>query len=417
LSAQDTHLTARFAQVMAGLVPDQAARLGVAVSGGGDSMALMHLAQHWRGASVHVATVNHGLRAEAAQEAEFVAQVADSLGLPHTILAWKGWDKHGNLQDAARQARRALLADWARRDGLQAVLLGHTLDDQAETFLMRLARGSGVDGLAAMSPVHNAAGVRFVRPLLRVTRAELRAWLSGRGLIWVDDPSNDDASFDRIKARQALELLAPMGLTGARLSETAARMAEARDVLDAAATSAAQELCRFEHGDFVFDAPRLDALAPDTRHRLVAQAVCDVASNAYRPRLSALRAALARPAATLHGCLLTRSAYELRITRELNAVRQLRVPLGAPWDTRWRIFPPDDTLPTQCLEIAPLAEDGLALCPDRTNWHLPRLSLLASPAIWHGTRLIAAPLAGFSPEWQISIAQPAESWPRAPYSH
>ena len=417
LIAVERDLTAQFAQAMADLGLDGPAPLGLAVSGGGDSMALMHLAQQWRGAALHVATVDHGLRADAAQEAAFVSEIACNLGLSHVTLSWNSWTRHGNLQDAARQARRRLLADWARREGLQAVLLGHTLDDQAETFLMRLARGSGVDGLAAMAPMKIVEGVRFLRPLLSVSRCELRDWLRMRALPWVDDPSNDDSSFARIKARQALEVLAPIGLTPSRLSDTAARMADAREVLDAAAASAARDICRFEHGDFVFDAARLDSLAQDTRHRLVARSLCEVASNSYRPRLSALRAALVSHSATLHGCRLTRNAREVRITRELNAVRDLRAPLGAPWDSRWSAIPPADTHPPPNLEIAPLGESGLALCPDRESWRLPRLSLLASPAIWQGTRLIAAPLAGFSPEWHISARQPPESLPSVPYSH
>lgn len=415
--APDADLTARFALAMEGLAPDRPARLGLAVSGGGDSMALMHLAKRWGGSALHVATVDHALRPEAAREAAFVAQTARDLGLPHETLVWDGWDKRGNLQDAARQARRNLLADWAARQGVQAVLLGHTLDDQAETFLMRLARGSGVDGLAAMAPVRDAAGVRWLRPLLEITRADLRDWMRAHDLAWVDDPSNDDSQYYRIKARQALDLLAPLGLTRARLSQTAAHMAQARTVLNEAAATAARAICRFEHGDIVFDARRLDALPADTRHRLVARALCEVASNSYRPRLSALRAALTAPSATLHGCLITRNTRELRITREANAVRDLRAPLGGLWDGRWRAVAPFGLETPSAFDIASLGEAGLALCPDRSGWRLPRLSLLASPAIWDGTRLIAAPLAGLSPEWRICAREPDESLHQRPYSH
>ena len=415
--APEKELTARFAQAMESLVREHPARLGLAVSGGGDSMALMHLAQHWGGAALHVASVNHSLRPEALQETAFVAQTARELGLSHVTLNWSGWDGHGNLQDAARQARRNLLAEWAEREGLEAVLLGHTLDDQAETFLMRLARGSGVDGLAAMAPHRQFGKIDFLRPLLTVTRSDLRDWLRKRDLRWIDDPSNDDSSFARIKARQALEMLEPLGLTRTRLSQTAARMADAREVLAAAAASAARDICRFEHGDFVFDAARLDDLAPDTRYRLVAWALCEVASNSYRPRLSALRAALESPAATLHGCLLTRTAHELRITREANAIRDLLTPLGETWDGRWHLLPPVDVENTHDFNIAPLGESGLALCADRTDWRLPRPSLLASPAVWQGTRLIAAPLAGFASDWVISVREPAESLLHEPYSH
>ena len=392
---------ARFAGVMAGLFPATGpARLGLAVSGGGDSIALMHLAAGWaRRDTLHVATVDHGLRPQAAQEAREVARMARVLGLPHTTLHWGGWDGHGNLQDAARTARRDLLATWAQGKGLDAVLLGHTEDDQAETVLMRLARGSGVDGLAAMAPHSDAHGVTWLRPLLGHTRAELRDWLRGRGIGWIDDPSNDNPAFDRIKARQMLTHLDALGLTRARLAQTAQHMQDARAVLETATDAAARNLMRVEHGDIVLDAAGLDALPHETRHRLVARALCCVASTPFRPRLGALRAALSATTATLHGCLLTRNARVLRITREAQAVAHKRAPLGTVWDHRWTVYPPDGAA-TDDMEIGALGASGLAACPDRARWCLPRRSLLASPAVWQGTRLIAAPLAGLAPEWR-----------------
>lgn len=392
---------ARFAEAMSGLRPATAgAGLGLAVSGGSDSTALMHLAAGWaQERGLHVASVDHGLRAGSHDEALAVARAARALGLPHTVLRWQGWDGRGNLQDAARDARRRLLADWARAEGLGAVMLGHSLDDQAETVLMRLARGSGVDGLAGMAPVSAAQGVLWLRPLLAFTRAELRDWLHARGVGWIEDPSNDDAGFDRVKARQMLAHLDALGLTRARLARTAAQMQEARAVLDAAADAEAGRIMHREHGDIIFDAPALDALAPETRHRLAARALCEIASTRYRPRLDALKSALQAPVATLHGCLLTRSARQMRITREAQAVRDARAPLGALWDRRWRIVAPEGT-ETEGLEVAALGAQGLAHCPDRSAWHLPRRSLLASPAVWSGARLIAAPLAGLAPDWR-----------------
>ncbi len=377
---------------------DPPARLGLAVSGGGDSMALLHLAQQWGGADLHVATVDHGLRPEAAAEAELVAQEAQRLGLRHVTLRWQGWDGRGNLQDQARQARRALLQDWAAGEGLGAVALGHTSDDQAETLLMRLARGSGVDGLAAMAARRETDGILWLRPLLGFGRAELRDALRRKSLPWVDDPSNDDPRFERVKIRQAL---ATLDLDPARLSETAARMAEARAVLDQTAQAAARAIGRSEAGDIVFDRSGFDALPADTRQRLLAEALRQIASSPYRPRLSALQAALAAPRATLHGCLITRSAKEMRITREAQAVRGVIAPLGTDWDRRWSLTPPQGQQSMGDPEIRALGPTGLALCPDRVFWHLPRASLLASPAIWDGARLIAAPLAGLGRDWQV----------------
>jgi len=402
-------LLAHFAQAMARLAPEsRPARLGVAVSGGSDSMALMALALRWGGAKLQVATVDHGLRPEAGAEAQTVAKAATQLGLPHITLRWQGWEGRGNLQDAARQARRQLLADWARSEGLDGVLLGHTRDDQAETVLMRLARGSGVDGLAGMPARFGTQGLHWFRPLLEMTRTDLRDWLSAQGLHWADDPSNENPDFDRVKARQLRAQLAPLGLSDTRLVETAARMAEARQVLELAADAAQARLRQNQHGDILLNATGFDALPEDTRHRLFARGLCEISSAPYRPRMKALRAALVAPRATLHGCLITRSADSVRITREAQAVAGRRVQLGQIWDKRWQITAPPHTLAqglNQGFHIAALGEAGLALCPDRAGWLLPRQSLLASPAIWNESELVAAPLAGLGPDWHASLCQ------------
>src|SRR5690606_22697748 len=162
------------------------------------------LAAQWsRGHTVqlHCVTVNHGLRPDAAAEAAMVASASATLAIPHHTLHWTGWDRQGNLQDAARRARSALIRDWAMAHDISLILLGHTADDQAETVLMRLARGSGVDGLAGMS-VHRGGTPAILRPLLGLHRQTLRDWLSAQGVTWADDPSNDDSRYDRIKARQ-----------------------------------------------------------------------------------------------------------------------------------------------------------------------------------------------------------------------
>jgi len=202
-----SRFTAALDAVPAGL---RAGPIGLAVSGGSDSTALLHLAHRWakaRGAQLAVFTVDHHLRAGSAAEAEQVAAAARGLGLAHQTLHWAD---PAPRQSAARRARHALLASALRAAGGGLLLTGHTADDQAETFLMRARQGSGWYGLAgmrtlALSPVWpEGAGVWIARPLLDETRADLRRWLTGQGQGWADDPSNDNAAFERVRVRARL---------------------------------------------------------------------------------------------------------------------------------------------------------------------------------------------------------------------
>ncbi|KDB05463.1 tRNA(Ile)-lysidine synthetase [Defluviimonas sp. 20V17] len=372
------------------------ARLGVAVSGGGDSLALLHLLHDWaaaNGVALSAATVDHGLRAAAAAEAAMVADVCAGLGLPHAVLRWRGWEGRGNLPDAARRARYRLLGDWARGQGLAAVALGHTLDDQAETLLMRLARGSGVDGLSAMAARREAGGMVWLRPLLGVRRGTLRDLLRARGVGWAEDPSNDDPAFDRVKARRALAALAPLGIDAAGLAATAGRMATARAALAHAAHALAQDCVSIEAGDVVIDRPLFEAAPEETRLRLMAHALGFVGSAEYRPRLASLQAALGAALGgrrrTLAGCLIRPRARSLRITREYRAVATLETRPDVLWDGRWRLSGPD----SNGLTLRALGPEGLARLPGWRDAGLPRDSLIAAPALWRGPELVAAPLA------------------------
>ncbi|MGX9351084.1 tRNA lysidine(34) synthetase TilS [Shimia sp. W99] len=389
----------RLAEGLAGVFPEnERSRIGVAVSGGGDSMALLDLLRV-AGWELAVVSVNHGLREEAAEEIALVAEYCARFGIAHEVLAW-GWDGRGSVQAAARDGRRALISDWAKRRGIGHVALGHTADDQAETVLMRLGRGSGVDGLAAMAPVLARDGIVWLRPLLDVRRAELRDHLRQAGLVWADDPSNDDPAYDRIKARQALELLAPLGVSVERLTRTAAHMARARAALDYAERQLVAEAVTFDAGDVVIALAAFDAAPEELRTRVVARALNWVSGQVYKPRFDALQAALAAETTTaLHGCLVIRKGGCLRITREWAAVAGVRCDITAAWDGRWRLDGPGQA----GLEIAALGEAGIAECPDWRATGRPRVSVLASPAIWQGARLVAAPLAGRAEGWSARI--------------
>lgn len=199
-------LVERFRRNLDALIaPD--ARIGIAVSGGPDSLALLLLAVAARPGLIEAATIDHALRDGARAEAEMVAGVCESLGVPHQILTVEWEEKPETaLQERARQQRYRLLGDWARESALGAILTAHHADDQAETFLMRLTRGGGVRGLAGMRPRSPAPGAQMplVRPLLGWRRSELEQVCADAGVTAAADPSNEDEQFERIRVRKAL---------------------------------------------------------------------------------------------------------------------------------------------------------------------------------------------------------------------
>lgn len=334
-----------------------------------------------------------------------VGRVAASLGLSHQTLRWQGWDHAGNLQDAARKARRRLMADWARARGISSLVLAHTRNDVAETFLMRLARGAGVGGLAAMSSLWVEDGILWQRPMLGMARDDLRDWLRARHLTWVDDPSNEDARFDRVKARKALAVLGPLGVGPARLSEVAAHLAEARVALDALADTWA-DLTLTEQAGTLRIAPDFWRAPMETRRRLIQRVLLWIAPAAYGPRGAQVSHLLSRlsqgHAATLAGCRFLPEGKGLRALREAKAA-QPRV-RSTVWDGRWRIL---GDLPDGA-EVGALGPAGLSQAPDWRATGLPRSALLVSPALWLGDRLLAAPLAGV--ECATCSAIPLQPW-------
>ena len=214
----------------------------VAVSGGPDSVALLALLTEWGREpgrpALHAATVDHGLRAASDKEAKGVATLCGTLGVPHRILRWQGAKPRTALQEQAGEARYALLVAEAERLGGATLVTAHTQDDQAETLLMRMARGSGPAGLAGMRTRSRKGAIALVRPLLDLPKARLVATAQARGLPVVNDPSNSDSRFGRVRWRALMPALADQGLDSERLALLARRIAR----LDAAAAARAASL-------------------------------------------------------------------------------------------------------------------------------------------------------------------------------
>jgi tRNA(Ile)-lysidine synthase len=254
--------------------------LVLAVSGGPDSIALMWLAVRWRralarGPELIAVTVDHGLRPEAAREARDVKRLAQSLDLTHRTLRWTGAKPKTGLPAAAREARYRLLAQAARAGGATHILTAHTRDDQAETLLMRMLRGSGIAGLAAMARVSERDGVWLARPLLDISKSQLIATLNKAKVGFADDPTNRDTSFTRPRLRAIMPKLAEEGGDARNLARLAARLARANAALEVLVDGAERYLALTDRDAARpgFDAAAFVAMPEEIRLRLLKRAI------------------------------------------------------------------------------------------------------------------------------------------------
>ncbi|MGR3392307.1 MAG: tRNA lysidine(34) synthetase TilS [Sagittula sp.] len=405
-------LDQRFAEEMGALLgPSFPSEIGLAVSGGGDSMAMLALAHGWArvfGVRLWVVTINHGFRTEAAAEAEMVAAECALLGWPHATLQWS-WDGRGNAMEAAREARLRLIAGW--RGHLRHVLVAHTQDDVAETFLMRLARGSGVDGLSAIqarrvvdqpplaanafapmigeapsqeSCVHPDGAVsstgdrradgpgedgtfEIVRPCLSMRRAELRHHVRVLKVPFVDDPTNEDPAYARARIRAALPGLADLGLDVPMLAATAERMARARDSLRVQTAAAWDRIGQEGHhrgvptGDLLLERDGFAGLPREVQLRLLAGGIGFVSGTVRRPRAARLEEVLDRVLSggggTLGGCEIVAERTHIRVFREYAALEGLADDDAGLWDGRWMLSP-EARRQTGAAGLVPLGDAG-----------------------------------------------------------
>lgn len=301
--------------------------LVLAVSGGPDSVAMMWLAARWRralrkGPRLIAVTVDHGLRAEAGREAREVKRLAQSLDLPHRTLRWRGEKPKAGLPAAARKARYRLLAQTARASGATHILTAHTRDDQAETLLMRMLRGSGIAGLAAMARETEREGVRLARPLLDVTKSQLIATLHKAKVGFAEDPTNQDLAFTRPRLRALMPALADEGGDSRNLARLASRLSRANAAIEVLADGAERYLalrgCDPVRG--AYDTAAFAGLPEEIRLRLLKRAIDRFGHEgpAELGKVETLLATLDRGGAaklkvTLAGALISLNRGRLRI--------------------------------------------------------------------------------------------------------
>jgi len=320
---------AEFAGLLAPFGVPDGAHVAVAVSGGADSLALTLLLAEWgraRGVRVSALTVDHGLRPGSAAEARQVAAWLAAAGISHHVLRWHGGVTCTTaVQARARDARYRMMAAWCKANGAARLFAAHHLGDQAETFLMRLKRSSTLFGLAAMTPQCERFGVTLCRPLLGVAKARLEATLGARGQVWVDDPSNANPAFERVRTRALIAGLEAEGIDAARLARAADAARRVTDILDRAVDAFLREAVCARPGGFYIDAAAFCALPVPLRERALARLLHDVGGGGFAPgpaKTARLAAWLARPhaargsARTLGGCVARPAGGRISVTRE-----------------------------------------------------------------------------------------------------
>jgi tRNA(Ile)-lysidine synthase len=308
--------------------------LVLAVSGGPDSTALLVLVARWakrlkRAPKLIAVTIDHGLRPEAAREAAMVKHLARRLGVTHRTLRWRGRKPRTGLQEAARHARYELLAQIATRARFAHILTAHTLDDQAETVLFRLARGSGLFGLTGMAraaplPLRGMREIFLVRPLLHLPKARLVATLKAARVAYAEDPSNRDPRFTRARLRGLMPVLAREGLDARGLARLAARLRRAESTIQVAVQAARAALAPPPwppHGPIVFAVAPFADLPAEVGLRLLGEAVAHTGEEGtvelakLESLYEALRQARSPLRRTLAGALITLDHEHLTVER------------------------------------------------------------------------------------------------------
>ena len=403
-----------FAAAMAPLGPFEIhPRLAVAVSGGADSLCLAILAARWareRDGNVAALTVDHCLRPESANEVAQVARWMGSVGIDHRILVWSGPKPASAIQSAAREARYRLLEDWCREHGVWHLLVAHHQGDQAETVALRFDRHSGRDGLAAMPALAERRAVRLLRPLLSFPAERLKATLAQMGQGWIEDPSNRNQRFARVRVRDWLATSDKPSALRMKLSDVASRAATLRSRDEDIATNLLARACTLYPAGYATIECRALAAAPiAVRQRALARTILCISGRAYAPRRAALDRlveSISHPdfsGNTLGGCYVAAHGDAFFICRE---TRNLEMPVAIEgpgrfeWDGRFRLEISDGVRRSCSLSLGALGQDGwreiLADRQELRRCRIPAPARWSLPVIRDSIGIFAAPHLGYN---------------------
>ena len=397
-------------------------KIAIAVSGGVDSMVLMNLAKEsdsLNDKNVFILVVDHGLRAESKQEAKFVKNEAKKLGFPTRILKWKGSKPNKRIQEEARNKRYSLLINFCRENNINNLYLAHHLDDQIETFLFRMFRGSGLQGLTSFSSSYERNGLTLIRPLIDTPKSELISYARRKKINWVEDPSNENQKYDRVKLRKVLPLIYKEGFDKKVFLKSVKKLRLANQALDQITKEFVLQYVIINKNISVFIKQELFLTAPEDVKLRVLQNTIRIFSGEryYSPNYLKILNLMnwARndndiSAKTLGGTIFRKRKGGLILYKEvkkLNDIKPIKLSKSKykAWDNRFLIKINKSVKG----EISYLGNEGVKILKSKKILGkkgfngIPLTALYSIPAMWDGKRLISAPFFDYSVDNSVNL--------------
>ena len=397
-------------------------KIAIAVSGGVDSMVLMNLAKEsdfLNDKNVFILVVDHGLRAESKQEAKFVKNEAKKLGFPTRILKWKGSKPNKRIQEEARNKRYSLLINFCRENNINNLYLAHHLDDQIETFLFRMFRGSGLQGLTSFSSSYERNGLTLIRPLIDTPKSELISYARRKKINWVEDPSNENQKYDRVKLRKVLPLIYKEGFDKKVFLKSVKKLRLANQALDQITKEFVLQYVIINKNISVFIKKELFLTAPEDVQLRVLQNTIRIFSGEryYSPNYLKILNLMnwARndndiSAKTLGGTIFRKRKGGLILYKEvkkLNDIKPIKLSKSKykAWDNRFLIKINKSVKG----EISYLGNEGVKILKSKKILGkkgfngIPLTALYSTPAMWDGKRLISAPFFDYSVDNSVNL--------------
>tara|TARA_B100001057_G_scaffold70408_1_gene64412 strand:+ start:43642 stop:44913 length:1272 start_codon:yes stop_codon:yes gene_type:complete len=378
-------------------------KIALAVSGGRDSNALMLLVSKWilikiLNIEVHVLTINHKLRKESDNECLQVSKIAKSYGFKHKIITWSHKEIKTSIQEQAREARYKLMLNYLKKYEIDVLLTGHTLDDQVETFIMRLSKGSGLDGLRSIQKDRVIDQITLHRPLLGIKRSMTTKILECSNKEWIDDPYNDDLRFERIKIRKNLHYLENLNITHESINKSISRLTRSQEAIKNNVNKLFFNLVEINNlGYLTIKRPQIDNIHEDFIIRIL-QRCLGIVSGGKRVSLSSLETVYndmirTCKSKTISGCIIKVLSDRYVVAREIRDFKSMYLKSGdeITWDNRFNILLKSSANDALIIKNLGASNYLKNYCQDTYLENLPKYIINALPGGFIKDKLVLLP--------------------------